>query len=160
MDSNKTLEDIRNWFNEQHAVHGWSYASLARIDTGYKSESGLKKALKEKTIKYDALMVLINEKGLKKEFEREFNIVAKHHKSDGYNLEVTPELIDKILTDILLNNIELTDLQVDIISGIVATNEDTFFKNKKMKNIRDLKVSKKLLEISQSKEALMNFLKD
>jgi len=57
-----SIEEMRERINEMKDRYGWSYAELSAI-TNY-SPSGIKKALKEGTLKFEAIDAILNAKNV------------------------------------------------------------------------------------------------
>ena len=128
------INDIRDWFSKQQAKYNWSYASLARIDTGY-SESGLKKAIKEGTIKYEALIKIISEKGLIDELNHFFR-------------------------DDIVQQINTTAFSLEQACIMIASNPELAMENKIFKNFVTIEALKLIRSTAKNGTASIDSLLD
>ncbi len=78
---NNDAINIIDWIQQKKDEFRWTYTELSNI-TGY-SVSGIKKALEEKTLKYDAILKIVESKHLEEEYNSLFNKKGKSSKYVG-----------------------------------------------------------------------------
>ena len=106
MNMNISIDELRAWIAEQKRFHGWTYTELASI-TGY-SVSGVKKALSENTLKYEAIISIVKEKNIQDLFDDKFAQKSKqvNESYTKYGVNSTEEL-NRIAAEVIDNEEKL-----------------------------------------------------
>ena len=95
MDTNISIDEIRDWIKNKQDLYGWGFAGLARLTDHY-SESGLKKAIRKNTLKHEAIIDIVKGKGLENEFNKKFgNIGTSQHNSSIEDV-IAQKVIEKL----------------------------------------------------------------
>ena len=145
MGTEASIEDLIDWIISKRIVYGWTYTDLASM-TGY-SISGVKKSLREKTMKYQAIEKIVKENKLEEEFLK-VKRGDTSNKVDGFVSTLNKAETDyKTLKDRFVINDpdELLKLALQCISNMDRMKSMFPF----FENAFELEVYKRMLEVKK-----------
>ncbi len=106
MNPEKSVADMIGWLIDKQSQYRWTYVEMANI-SGY-SVSGIKKALKDGTVKYQAIKDIVNAKNLDEEF---YDFIAQNGTSLKKPKSIEDVIAQKVIEKLkpFTNMVELQD---------------------------------------------------